>query len=156
MCWCVWAAGSAVRAAAYPPAEELPSLHGSRRVVSQLCWTPPPVQGSVLSSLRLLPHGSAGASRQASLYHRLVEKHMTPRVARTTSKHRKKLFICVGSALAKRSVTPYNSKQQSRNTLSSCWLQVKGNHTTRWALMWLLCICTRLLLGILGPLTAQV
>lgn len=155
MCWCVWAAGSAVRAAADPPAEELPSLHGSSRAVSQLWWTSPPVQGSVLPSLRLLPHGGTGASCQASLYYRLV-KNMWHRGSHAPHLNTAKLLICVASALAKRSVIQYNGKQQSRNTLSSCWLQVKRNHTTWGALMWLLCVCTRLLLGIPGPLTVEV
>lgn len=74
LCLCVWAAGSAVRAAADPPAEKLPSLHGSSRVIGQLRRSPAPLQGSVFSGLRLLPHGGTRAVCQASIYYRFVEK----------------------------------------------------------------------------------
>lgn len=66
----VWAAGSAVGAAADPPVEELPGLDGSSWVASQLRRPPPPVKGPVLSSLRLFPHRSGRALCQASIYHR--------------------------------------------------------------------------------------
>lgn len=69
------AAGPAAGAAAYPPAEELPGLHGGGRPVHLLPWPPAPLQGAVVSRLRLLlPHQRPGrrAARQAALYHRLV------------------------------------------------------------------------------------
>lgn len=69
---CVWAAGSAVGAAADPPVEELSGLYGSGWVTGQLRRPPPPVQGPVFSSLRLLPHRSARVHDQASIYHRSV------------------------------------------------------------------------------------
>lgn len=73
VCLCVRAAGSAVRAAADPPAEELPGLHGSSRVICELCWTSPAFQGSVISSLSHLPFGGTGATCQASIYYWCVE-----------------------------------------------------------------------------------
>lgn len=69
---CAWAAGSVVGAAADPPVEELPGLYGSGRVTGQLRRPPPPVQGPIFSSLRLLPHRSARVHDQASIYHRSV------------------------------------------------------------------------------------
>lgn len=69
---CAWAAGSVVGAAADPPVEELSGLYGSSWVTGQLRRPPPPVQGPVFSSLRLLPHRSARVHDQASIYHRSV------------------------------------------------------------------------------------
>ena len=75
VCLCGPAAGSAVRAAADPPAEGLPGLHGESGIIGQLRRTPPALQGAVVPCLRLLPHGGAGAPRQASVHYRSVEKY---------------------------------------------------------------------------------
>lgn len=71
----VGTAGLAAGAAAYPPAEELPGLHGGGRPVHLLPWPQAPLQGTVVPRLRLvLPHQRPGrrAGRRAALHHRLV------------------------------------------------------------------------------------
>lgn len=91
MCACARAraAGSAVGAAADPPVEKLPGLYGSSWIAGKLRRASPPVQGPVFSSLRLLPHRSARALCQASVYHRSVKKNDFY----TTSKQKSKPFF---------------------------------------------------------------
>lgn len=70
VCLCVSAAGPGLRAAADPPVEELPSLHGSSRVTSQYGCAPSSDPGSVLSGHLLLPHYSPGATSKAPIHYR--------------------------------------------------------------------------------------